>query len=194
MQTHAISLTGMAQRVTRRLLGAAHDPQVEVDWAGDDAESWQAVLQAPDEGHTSTTVADATGAVLATTDAVGNVQRQAYDVAGLPSRSWLTLAGGLEQVILAGMSYTAAGQKLHEAHGNGLLTRYRYEPRTQRLAGICSERPRGHTLGAKRLQDLHYAYDPVGNVLKVRDEAQSIRYWRNQQIEPESTFTTGRAT
>ncbi len=188
LQTHGYHLAGGAQRVTRRLLVGADDPQVSADWQGEEAAQWQAALQPPAEGHTSTTLVDATGAVLASTDAAGNVQHHTYDVAGRPNGSWLTLKGGRRQVILKQLDYSAAGLKLQAVHGNGVVTRYRYEPRTQRLAGMRTERPRGHALGAKLLQDLHYAYDPVGNLLKVRDEAQPVRYWRNQQIEPESRY------
>ncbi|QCI12111.1 RHS repeat protein [Pseudomonas putida] len=188
-QTHAITLTGVPQRITRRLLADADDPLVTADWQGSDIEHWMAALQPPEEGASSTTSADATGAVLTSTDAAGNVQEQAYDVAGLLKSTWLTLKDSHRQDILKAMSYSAAGQKLHEEHGNGLITRYRYEPRTQRLAGIRTERPQGHTLGAKVLQDLRYTYDAVGNVLKVRDDAEAIRFWRNQKIEPECTYS-----
>ncbi len=188
-QTHAITLTGVPQRVTRRLLADADDPLVTADWQGSDVEHWMAALQPPDQAACTSASADATGAVLTSTDAVGNVQGQAYDVAGLLKGTWLTLQGSRRQVILKAMSYSAAGQKLHEEHGNGLITRYRYEPRTQRLAGIRTERPQGHALGAKVLQDLRYTYDAVGNVLKVRDDAEDIRFWRNQKIEPECTYS-----
>lgn len=188
-QTHAITLTGVPQRVTRRLLADADDPLVTADWQGSDVEHWMAALQPPDQAACTSASADATGAVLTSTDAAGNVQEQAYDVAGLLKGTWLTLQGSRRQVILKAMSYSAAGQKLHEEHGNGLITRYRYEPRTQRLAGIRTERPQGHALGAKVLQDLHYTYDAVGNVLKVRDDAEDIRFWRNQKIEPECTYS-----
>ncbi|MFR0714023.1 RHS repeat-associated core domain-containing protein [Enterobacterales bacterium BD_CKDN230030183-1A_HGKHYDSX7] len=188
-QTHAITLTGVPQRVTRRLLADADDPLVIADWQGSDVEHWMAALQPPDQAACTSASADATGAVLTSTDAAGNVQEQAYDVAGLLKGTWLTLQGSRRQVILKAMSYSAAGQKLHEEHGNGLITRYRYEPCTQRLAGIRTERPQGHALGAKVLQDLHYTYDAVGNVLKVRDDAEDIRFWRNQKIEPECTYS-----
>lgn len=118
------------------------------------------------------TTADATGAVLTTTDAKGNLQRMAYDVAGLLSGSWLTLKDGTEQVIVKSLTYSAAGQKLREEHGNGVVTTYEYEPETQRLVGIKTERPAGHASGAKVLQDLRYEYDPVGNVLKVTNDAE----------------------
>ncbi|MCM7515851.1 RHS repeat protein, partial [Enterobacter hormaechei] len=98
------------------------------------------------------------------------------------------LKGGTEQVIVASLTYSAAGQRLHEEHGNGVVTTYTYEAGTQRLAGIKTARPAGHASGAKVLQDLRYEYDPVGNVLSVRNDAEETRFWRNQKVVPENTY------
>mgnify|MGYP000177950872 CR=1 FL=1 len=38
------------------------------------------------------------------------------------------------------------------------------------------------------VQDLRYTYDPVGNVVKVSNAAEAIRFWRNQKVVPESTY------
>ncbi len=70
-----------------------------------------------------------------------------------------------------------------------MVTTYEYEPETQRLVGIKTERPAGHASGAKVLQDLRYEYDPVGNVLKVTNDAEETRFWRNQKVVPENTYT-----
>ncbi|ANY87539.1 MULTISPECIES: RHS repeat-associated core domain-containing protein [Pseudomonas] len=178
-RTNSIALTGVSQSVTRQLLKNADNPDTLVDWQGED----DAGLE-PD-AHTTLTTADATGAVLSTQDAAGHKQRLRYDVAGQLAGSWLTLKGGTEQVIVKALSYSAAGQKLREEHGNGLVTTYTYEPKTQRLAAIKTERQGS---GAKVLQDLRYAYDPVGNVVSVRNDAEATRFWRNQKVVPENTY------
>jgi insecticidal toxin complex protein TccC len=188
LQTHGVGLTGVPLETTQRLLADADNPQVGADWQSEQPADWEAQLQPESEASTTLTTVDATGAPLTTRDAAGHLRRQAYDVAGLLTQRWLTLKGGPEQVILKALSYSAAGQKLREEHGNGLITRYRYEPRTQRLAEVRTERPTGHTQGAKVLQDLRYAYDPVGNVLSVRNDAEETRFWRNQKVEPLSTY------
>ncbi|MEX5354457.1 hypothetical protein WCE02_24425, partial [Pseudomonas juntendi] len=56
----------------------------------------------------------------------------------------------------------------------------------QRLSSIKTER---QGTGAKVLQDLRYAYDPVGNVLKIRNDAEATRFWRNQKVVPENTYS-----
>jgi len=186
IQTDSIALTGVSLSVTRHLLKDADNPNTVADWQGDNASAWDDLLD--EETYVTLTTADATGTVLTTTDAQGNVQRVAYDVTGMLCRSWLTLKDGTDQFIVTSLTYSAAGQKLREVHGNGVVTTYTYEPETQRLTGIKTERPSGHATGEKVLQDLRYSYDPVGNLLKVRNDAQATRFWRNQKIVPESTY------
>ncbi|WP_099076213.1 RHS repeat-associated core domain-containing protein, partial [Proteus alimentorum] len=140
------------------------------------------------EKFTTQYIYDATGAVLAETDAKGHQRRFAYDIAGFVKQSWLTLKGQAEQAILRSLTYSAAGQKLREAHGNGLVTTYEYEPETQRLLHIKTERPQGHALGAKIMQDLRYEYDAVGNIICLKNDAEATRYWRNQKIVPENRY------
>ena len=183
------TLTGGPLSITRRLLKNADNPDIVADWQYIDTLAWNSLLVGETEEHTTLTTADAAGSVLTTTDAKGNVQRVAYDVAGLLSGSWLALKDGPEQVIVASLTYSAAGQKLREEHGNGVVTTFTYEPETQRLTGIKTARPAGHASGAKVLQDLRYQYDPVGNVLKVCSDAEETRFWRNQKVMPENAYT-----
>ena len=140
------------------------------------------------EKHITQRVCDATGAVLTETDSAGHQRRLAYDIAGFVKQSWLTLKGQAEQVILRSLTYSAAGQKLREEQGNGLATTYKYEPETQRLLHIKTERPQGHALGAKVMQDLRYEYDAVGNIICLKNDAEATRYWRNQKVVPENRY------
>ncbi|EFR2684439.1 RHS repeat protein [Salmonella enterica] len=185
--TDSVGLTSVPLSITRHLLKDADIPGVTPDWQGANVSGWNNLLDS--EAHVTLTTTDATGTVLTTTDAAGNVQRRAYNVAGLLKGSWLTMNGGAEQAIVTSLTYTAAGQKLCEVHGNGVMTTYTYEPQTQRLAGMKTERPSWHDSGAKVLQDLRYQYDPVGNVLKVTNNAEETRFWRNQKVVPENTYT-----
>lgn len=185
-QMDSIALTGVPLSVTRRLLKDADNPDTVANWQGEDSSAWNDQLAA--DRLTTLTTADAIGAVLTTTDTKGNVQRVVYNVAGLLSGSWLRVKGGAEQVIVQSLTYSAAGQKLREEHGNGVVTTYTYEPETQRLTGIRTERSAGHASGTKVLQDLRYEYDPVGNVQSIRNDAEETRFWRNQKVVPENTY------
>ncbi|WP_336769002.1 RHS repeat domain-containing protein [Pantoea endophytica] len=186
VQTDSIALTGVPFSVTRRLLKNADSPDLLADWQDNDDSARNDLLDG--EAYTTLTTADATGLVLATTDAKGNLQRVAYDVGGLLSGSWLTLKGGKEQAVVTSLTYSAAGQKLREEHGNGVVTAYSYEAETQRLTGIKTERPAGHASGARVLQDLRYEYDPSGNVLKILNNAEHTRFWRSQKVVPENAY------
>ncbi|MFV2947252.1 RHS repeat-associated core domain-containing protein, partial [Pseudomonas japonica] len=141
-----------------------------------------------DERHcTTVTRADATGAPLSITDAAGHRQRFAYDLAGQLAACWLTIRDAGETRLAGPLTYNAAGNRLREVHGNGVEVNYRYDASTQRLGAIRIERPPGHPLGAELLQELHYEYDPKGNVTRVLNQAESPRFWRNQRILPENT-------
>ncbi|MEM8348548.1 hypothetical protein Q4S20_19350, partial [Morganella morganii] len=83
------------------------------------------------------------------------------------------------------VTYSAAGQKLCEEHGNGVVTTYTYEPQTQRLIAVKTE----HPARKKIFQDLRYEYDPVGNVLCVTNSAEETRFWHNQKVVPENRYT-----
>lgn len=182
----SIALTGVPLLVTRQLLKNSDNPDTVADWQGTDISAWNEQLLA--QAFTTQTTTDATGAVLTTRDAKDNMHRVAYDIAGQLSGSWITLKGGSEQIIVASLTYSAAGQKLREEHGNGVVTTYSYEPETQRLVRIKTERPTGIATGSKVLQDLIYEYDPVGNVLKITNDAEETRFWRNQKVVPENTY------
>ncbi|WP_284269938.1 RHS repeat domain-containing protein [Mycoavidus cysteinexigens] len=179
----SLSLTGSPLSQSRQLLV---DNQ-EAHWEGSSEDTWQAMLA--EKVYLTQSTTDATGAPLIQTDAMGNRQRLAYDVAGQLVGSWLTLADEGEQVIVKSLMYSAAGQKLREEHGNGVVTEYIYEPETHRLTDITTRRPSDHPSGAKVLQDLHYEYDPVGNVISLRNNAEATRFWRNQKVVPENTYT-----
>ena len=89
-------------------------------------------------------------------------------------------AGALDQlqlddvVYVQRITYDAKGQRTLVAYGNGVMTRYGYDPRTFRLLRLRSER---YTLvdgltyrpAGDVLQDYGYDYDLTGNILAVRD-------------------------
>lgn len=178
IQLNNLSLTGAISSQSQQLL---IDSQ-PADWTGENQSIWQKKLS--HDIHTTQNKTDATGALLTQTDAKGNIQRLTYDVAGQLKGSWLTLKGQNEQIIVKSLTYSAAGQKLREEHGNGIITEYAYEPETQRLIGITTHRLSDN----KILQDLRYEYDPVGNVISISNDAEATRFWRNQKVVPKNTY------
>ncbi|WP_129518503.1 SpvB/TcaC N-terminal domain-containing protein [Burkholderia stabilis] len=176
------SLTGQPLTETRTLLTS---PDTDPDWAGGEA-GWASALET--DAYPTAWAYDATGAWHTQTDAKGNMQVQTVDIGGRLASRTLTLTGGATQPVLVAIDYSAAGQVQSETAGNGVISTYGYEPQTQRLVRLTVTRPDQPGRRAV-LRDLHYDYDPVGNVLGVRDAAQSTTYWRNQRVEPVHTYT-----
>lgn len=131
---------------------------------------------------------DATGQLLKQIDASGHEREWQYDRAGFLKQSSVQLQSDKKQLVIKAIDYSAAGQKLRVERGNGLVTTYEYEPETQRLLHVKTQRPQGHVLGAKIMQDLRYEYDPVGNIICLKNDAEATRYWRNQKIVPENRY------
>jgi RHS repeat-associated protein len=119
-------------------------------------------------------------------DALNRVKQMRYpeDVKGQRQRLIPTYnrAGALEQVQLNDdlyverIAYNAKGQRVLIAYGNGVMTRYAYDPQTFRLVRLQTDAfsdPGGdpltyHPQGAP-IQDLSYDYDLTGNILRIRD-------------------------
>ncbi len=75
--------------------------------------------------------------------------------------------------------YDAKGQRQYVKYGNGVITRFFYDAKTFRLNNLLTTHSNSDTL-----QDLHYIYDPVGNIMEVKDKAQSTFYYQNEAISP----------
>jgi RHS repeat-associated protein len=89
-------------------------------------------------------------------------------------------AGGLEKIFLDDalyverITYDAKGQRSLISYGNGIMTRYAYDPQTFRLVRLRSERymQQGgttYTPAGSVLQDFGYHYDVVGNITSIQD-------------------------
>src|SRR5262249_49943878 len=55
----------------------------------------------------------------------------------------------------------------------------------------ASVRPASFAANAQSVQDLRYFYDPVGNITRIRDDAdiQNVVFFANQRVEPSSDYT-----
>lgn len=181
-QRSAMSINGTILCESRRLLRDDRD----ANWQGSDEHAWNALLET--DAFTHQYQLDATDTLIMQIDPQLHRQRFAYDRLGLQKASWLHLDGQVEQPVVITQHYSGSGQLLRKEQGNGVLSTFTYDPCNLRLIGVRVERPAGHRLGAQCLQDLHYRYDPAGNVTAVDDQAQATRYWRNQQVPAQSRF------
>lgn len=98
------------------------------------------------------------------------------------------------------IDYNAKGQRELIAYGNGTVTTYVYDPLTFRLVHLltrrdalafpsdCPQPPPAGWPGCQA-QNLHYIYDPAGNITYIRDDAQQTIYFRNKRVEPSADYT-----
>jgi len=83
------------------------------------------------------------------------------------------------------IAYDAKGQRTRIQYGNDTSTRYDYDTYTFRLTRLLTTAQNGTDI----LQDLRYTYDPVGNISEIEDKAYEPVFFRNQMVEPRSTYT-----
>jgi RHS repeat-associated protein len=156
-----------------------------IDWR---IPSWQVNWQ-PADGNNVQALADTlleADAYVTTTsyDALNRIKKVQYPQSVDGQRKVLqphyNRGGALEKVTLDNTAfverivYNAKGQRVLVAYGNGIMTRYVYDPKLFRLARMRSERyrmtdPLTFQPEAAPLQDIAYAYDLVGNIIGIKD-------------------------
>lgn len=153
-----------------------------VDWPEDIAARDALLETAP--GLDSRWAYDALGEVAAQTDAMGNRRRMSRTCAGQLGAVHLQRLGADEVLLVSDIRYSASGLVEQERAGNGVITRAEFRPEDARLEHLSAGLP-----GQALLQDLHYAYDPVGNPVQIDDRSKPVTWFKNQQIDPVCTYT-----
>jgi RHS repeat-associated protein len=131
-----------------------------------------------------------------------NVLRPSYNEASLLDQLdvWLqqatTPAGLLDPATaglhaVTGILYNARRQRAQPTLGNGTVTTYEYDSQTFRLVSLTTARPSTFAANQQVVQDLSYYYDPVGNITRIRDDAdtQNVIHFSNQRVEPSNDYT-----
>ncbi|MGE3163994.1 MAG: SpvB/TcaC N-terminal domain-containing protein [Planctomycetota bacterium] len=104
------------------------------------------------------------------------------------------------QMGVANIDYDAKGQRQRIDYKNGASTFYSYDPLTFRLTRLLTRRipaafpgddPQPPVAGwpGSQLQNLHYTYDPTGNITHIQDDAQQTIYFKNKRVEPSNDYT-----
>ena len=191
--TEKIDFKGNSLESHRQLL--VDGTQTTVNWPVDTAgvfdESVATGLLEPKTrlntvNYQSTVNYDALNRVTSTTLPDGTIQFPSYNQAGLLESIIVQHPGRNNEVFVKNIDYNPKGQRELIEYGNGVITRYQYEYDTFRLKNIDSTRNNS----PKILQQLSYAYDPVGNITSIRDDAHAVLFNRNEQIDPECRYTT----
>jgi RHS repeat-associated protein len=131
-----------------------------------------------------------------------DVIRPGYDEASLLIQvdAWLQQAAAPAALLdpatadrhaVTGIGYNARGQRVSISYGNGTGSACAYDPQTFRLTQLTTARPGSFAAGQRTVQDLAYYYDPVGNVTRINDDAdtQDVIFFRNQRVEPSASYT-----
>lgn len=91
---------------------------------------------------------------------------------------------GTRTTAIQEIRYTAKGQKEYLKLGNGTETAYTYDAKSFRLTALRTVSPNS----SRGVQDVHYTYDPVGNITHIQDDAQDTIWFANAQVEPSSDY------
>lgn len=172
------ALTGEVISQTRRFLP---DAQM-ADWPLDEAA--RDTLLEPDKRYITRQRYSPLGELIRQTDAGDHQQRWSFNRAGQLHAIELTVKDKDAQQLLTATDYNAAGQLLSQTAGNRVTTLATFEPDSGRLSHLSAAAP-----GKVPLQNLSYSYDPVGNISLLMDHLQTVGYFDNQRVAPETTYT-----
>jgi hypothetical protein len=170
----------------RRLLS---DYKSEVDWQQDPT--------LDDEAFVISTNYDALNRPVVVTAPDGSVRRHAFNEANLLDAIDVVIQGDADGTnFVADIAYNAKGQREFIRYGNDAQTTYEYDEQTFRLLRLRTARGSGTGGFASGMfndpavvQDLHYTYDPAGNVIRIVDRALRSIAHDNQIVEPVCGFT-----
>ncbi len=151
----------------------------------DDQVDWSSSPGLEKEIFTGSTVYDALNRPVEVISPDKSVICPTYNEANLLERVEARLRGGANgTVFVSNIDYDAKGQRELVEYGNGTKTEYIYDPLTYRLTNLKTVK----TANGKGFQDLYYVYDPVGNIMGIRDDAQQEIYFKNQKVSPDAKY------
>jgi RHS repeat-associated protein len=84
-----------------------------------------------------------------------------------------------------GIEYNARGQRTKIDYGNGITASYDYDPNTFDLRSINAIQ----VSDSKKIQDIAYSYDPLGNITHVMDRADIIGVNESYNVKPDLDYT-----
>lgn len=141
-------------------------------------------------------------------EAKTNIIRHAYNEANLLEGIEANLQGSaVATIFVKDIDYNAKGQRTQIVYGSGasedtqgVTTTYDYDTLTFRLTELITRRdsasftddcpqPHPEDWPGCQLQNLHYTYDPAGNITHIRDDAQQTIFFSQRRVEPSNDYT-----
>ncbi|MFY0688647.1 MAG: hypothetical protein JXQ90_15850 [Cyclobacteriaceae bacterium] len=111
----------------------------------------------------------------------GSITQNGYNQLGLLNQVGICFDESKEQKIINQIEYDAKLQRTSIQYGNDITTVYQYEPATLRLEKLISTKDLN---SQGTVQNQLYAYDPVGNVTRVRNYTSEIVFPKDNKIDP----------
>ncbi|UJQ20366.1 hypothetical protein L2227_03995 [Wolbachia endosymbiont of Delia radicum] len=125
---------------------------------------------------------NAIGEIIEKTDPQNNTHSPIYDIAGRAKQIKFKKQGENIKTYVSDIIYNPKGQRTSITYGNGVVTSYSYDPKTFQLTKLESQK------GQKKLQSIHYTYDPVGNITTMEDESYKTIFPNNKNIDTKSDY------
>ena len=152
---------------------------------------WTQNPVANDGTFTTRTSYDALNRPLKVSTPDRSVYRSTFNEANLLDKVDVNLRGAAAIThFVTNIDYNAKGQRTRIEYHNNAKTTYEYDPLTFRLSRLTTTRAAGPN-GLSQLftdstvvQDLHYTYDPTGNITRIEDAALGAIFHNSQQVEP----------
>ncbi|MFQ5757863.1 MAG: RHS repeat-associated core domain-containing protein, partial [Acidiferrobacterales bacterium] len=169
--------------------------------------NWSATVPLEAATYTSRTTYDALNRPVSSISPDGSIYLPTFNEANLLERVDANLRGAMDAVgqpvwtpFVTNIDYDAKGQRTLIEYGNVVQTKYEYDPKTFRLTHLLTKRdaaafpndcpnPPPTNWPGCQVQNLHYTYDPVGNISHIRDDAQQTIYFKNKRVEPSAEYT-----
>jgi RHS repeat-associated protein len=159
---------------TRQFL---QDYKGQVDWS-------QSPALEVGSAYTTSTAYDALNRPVSLTTPDTSVIHPIYNERSLLSHLSADLLGSATPFVNA-ITYNSKGQRLSVDYANGASTALEYDVNTFRFTHLATTRKTDHA----DLQDLRYAYDPVGNITRIADAAQQTIYFNNRVVTASADYT-----
>jgi len=181
LQTFSYDFKGNRAETARRLRRAY---RWQADWkrlAKEDLDADSAPNLVLDElestTYRSTQTFDALARVVLERHPDGTEIRPQYGDGGLLDAVSARPRGqGAWQPVLLNIDYNARGQRMQVAWGNGVHTRYAYDPLRFRLSELKSWRKQGGE--ARPLQFHRYFHDVAGNIVEITDGSEPTHFYK----------------
>lgn len=162
---------------------------------------WSRDVELELEQFSSETEYDALNRIRTASGPDGSVYRPAFNDANLLKAVDVNIRGAKEQsrrvwsTFVKSINYDSKGQRAFIEYGNGAVTHYLYDRTTFRLSRMKTSRKAGMFCGAQIfkntaiVQDLHYTYDPSGNITRIEDAALESVFHANHRVDPAAEYS-----